>query len=70
MIDFKIMDINSEAAAMEIMFPGTHKEIRLSRALMMALDEMGSHKELSEDVLEAYAELYDYYQWQMEQGYP
>jgi hypothetical protein len=62
--------MDAEAATMELMFPGTVKEIRLSRALMRALDEMTSHTGLSEDVREAFGELYDYYQWQMERGYP
>ena len=61
--------IDAEAATMELMFPGTVKEIQLSRALMTALDEM-SHTELSKDVRKAFIELYDHYQWQMEQGYP
>ena len=55
---------------MELMFPGTAKEIQLSRALMTALDEMSSHRELSEDARDAFHELYEYYQWQMQQGYP
>ena len=62
--------IDTEAATMELMFPGTAKEIQLSRALMTALDEMTCHTELSKDVRDAFGALYDYYQWQMEQGYP
>lgn len=62
--------LDAETATMELMFPGTSKEIRLSRALMTALDEMSSHKDLSEDARQAFIELYNYYQWQMEQGYP
>ena len=62
--------LDAEAATMELMFPGTAKEIQLSRALMTALDEMTFHKELSEDARDAFHELYEYYQWQMQQGYP
>ena len=47
---------------------GTANEIRLSRALMTALDDMPSHKDLSEDVKKAFLELYNYYQYQMEMG--
>ena len=49
---------------------GTAREIRLSRALMTALDDMPDHKYLSEDVRKAFVELYDYYQQQMEMGAP
>lgn len=56
-------------AEIELMFPGTVKEIRLSRTLMTALDEM-SHAGLSADVCKAFIDLYNHYQWQMEQGYP
>ena len=62
--------LDAETATMELMFPGSATEIRLSRALMTALDEMPSHTELSKDVRKAFIELYDHYQWQMEQGYP
>lgn len=62
--------LDAETATMELMFPGSAKEIQLSRALMTALDEMSSHKDLSKDVTKAFTELYNYYQWQMEQGYP
>jgi hypothetical protein len=62
--------MDAEVAAMELMFPGTVKEIQLSRALMTALDEMSSHTHFSEDVKQAFTELYFYYQWQMEQGCP
>ena len=62
--------LDAEVATMEIMFPGTTKEIQLSRALMTALDEMKNFSSLSDDARQAFIELYDYYQWQMEQGYP
>lgn len=62
--------LDGEVGAMELMFPSTAKEIELSRALMRALDEMSSHRDLDKNVREAFGELYGHYQWQMEQGYP
>lgn len=46
------------------------KEIRLSRVLATAIDEMTDHTVLPEAVRKAYQELYEFYQWQMENNLP
>ena len=60
--------ISTETATMEIMFPGTIKEIQLSRALMSALDEIPSHSSFPDNVRQAFCDLYDHYQLQMDAG--
>ena len=46
------------------------KEKQLSRALANAIDDMKDHTDLPEPVREAFQELYDFYQWQMENDLP
>lgn len=46
------------------------REVKLSRALATALDEMPDHSVLPEAVRKAYQELYNFYQWQMENNLP
>lgn len=46
------------------------KEVRLSRALATAIDEMPDHSILPESVRKAYQELYDFYQWQISMELP
>mgnify|MGYP005636153897 CR=1 FL=1 len=62
--------INPETAAMEIMFPGTIKEIQLSRELMTALDSIPSHSSLPDSVRQAFCDLYDHYQYQIDNQMP
>ncbi len=66
----KRLEKDAEAGAMEIMFPGTIKEIRLSRELMTALDQMQNHRDLPPSVRAAFGNLYQHYQWQIENDLP
>lgn len=66
----KRLEKDAEVGAMEIMFPGTVKEIRLSRELMTALDKMSNHRDLPVDVRAAFGNLYEHYQWQMANDLP
>jgi len=65
-----MINADAEVATMELMFPSTAKEIKLSRALMTALDNMTSFDGLSIEAKNAFLDLYALYQWQLEQGYP
>lgn len=46
------------------------KEVRLSRALATAIDGMNDHSDLPDSVRKAFQELYNFYQWQMENNLP
>jgi len=56
--------------AVEVHAVGTAKEIKLSRALASAIDQMESHAEFPKNVREAFVELYNHYQWQIERDLP
>jgi hypothetical protein len=64
-MDQSIMDYNlTEVVNSQV------KEVKLSRALATAIDEMNDHSVLPVPVRKAFQELYNFYQWQMENNLP
>ena len=55
----------------EVSKSGTHTEVRLARALgRVSHEELQKGNRLPDEVIRAYKELHQHWQWQIEEGHP